>query len=93
MYIHLLMTHYLSFKPDKNADQVTAISALQDCVAAVRRWMLSDKLMINDKKTEFLMTGTKQQLAKLISIILLLATLTLSVLTKLEILVFGSIVT
>ena len=30
----------------------------------IRSWMTSDKLLLNDDKTEFLMIGSKQQLAK-----------------------------
>ena len=30
----------------------------------VRSWMISDNLMLNDDKTEFLILGTRQQLAK-----------------------------
>ena len=30
----------------------------------IRNWMTNDKLLLNDDKTEFLMIGTKQQLAK-----------------------------
>ena len=30
----------------------------------LRKWMIRDRLMLNDDKTEFLLLGTKQQLAK-----------------------------
>ena len=56
---------YLAFKPVTITDQVTAVNALGDCLHAVRNWMLNDKLMINDTKTEFLVIGTKQQLSKI----------------------------
>ena len=55
---------YLAFKPDKVTDEDRALSALQDCINDVRQWMLSNKLKINDKKTEFLILGSKQQLEK-----------------------------
>ena len=51
---------YLAFKPGSLTDQEVAVKALGDCVHAVRNWMLNDKLMINDPKTEFLVIGTKQ---------------------------------
>ena len=38
---------------------------MENCISDIRAWMLHDKLMINDNKTEFLIIGTKQQLAKL----------------------------
>ena len=30
----------------------------------IRKWMLQDRLKLNDDKTEFIIIGTKQQLAK-----------------------------
>ena len=56
---------YLSFKPGSNVSQVAAVEAMENCISDIRAWMLHDKLMINDDKTEFLIIGTKQQLAKL----------------------------
>ena len=35
-----------------------------DCIGDVRSLMISDNLMLNDDKTEFLILGTKQQLPK-----------------------------
>lgn len=32
--------------------------------ADIRQWMIKDKLIINDEKTEFMMIGTKAQLSK-----------------------------
>ena len=37
---------------------------MQNCIADVRRWMLSDRLKLNDDKTEVIIIGTRQQLAK-----------------------------
>ena len=37
---------------------------MNDCIADIRNWMISDKLMLNDDKTEFVLIGTRQQLAK-----------------------------
>ena len=37
---------------------------MNKCVDDLRNWMITDKLMINDDKTEFLLIGTRQQLAK-----------------------------
>ena len=31
-------------------------------VEKIREWMIRDKLMINDSKTEFILIGTRQQL-------------------------------
>ena len=35
---------------------------MEKCIANVRSWMINDKLMLNDDKTEFLMIGTSKQL-------------------------------
>ena len=55
---------YVSFQPRNAADQDSAVSSLQNCIAEVRAWMLVNKLKINDSKTEFLILGSKQQLQK-----------------------------
>ena len=45
--------------------QADAIQAMEKCIDAVRKWMIQDRLMINDDKTEILLVGTRQQLDKL----------------------------
>ena len=37
---------------------------MENCPADIREWMLSDTLKLNDDKTEFVIIGTRQQLAK-----------------------------
>lgn len=54
---------YLSFKP-VSTSQDDAIRAIENCVAEVRAWMVSHKLLLNDTKTEFLIIGSRQQLSK-----------------------------
>ena len=56
---------YLSFKPLGNTAQADAIQATEKCIDAVRKWIIQDRLMINDDKTEFLLVGTRQQRDKL----------------------------
>ena len=56
---------YVSFSPNKSTGQFEAVTAIQHCVEDIRNWMANDKLLLNDDKTEFLMIGTKQQLAKI----------------------------
>ena len=56
---------YLAFSPDNNTGQVQAIESMERCIEEIRTWMLTDKLKINDNKTEFLIIGTKQQLSKI----------------------------
>ena len=55
---------YVSFRPDSFAAQDQAIKAIENCIADVRAWLVSHKLMFNDSKTEFLIIGSSQQLSK-----------------------------
>ena len=55
---------YLSFKPDTSSSQSEAIEAMELCIKAIRAWMTTDKLKLNDDKTEFLIICTRQQLSK-----------------------------
>ena len=51
---------YTSFKPDAGAHQSAAVTAMQNCIDDVKRWMLADKLKLNKDKTEFILIGTRQ---------------------------------
>ena len=55
---------YLSFKPGSTATEEESIAAMENCIKAIRAWMILDKMKINDIQTEFLIIGTKQQLNK-----------------------------
>ena len=55
---------YISFKPSSD-NLETAISSMNKCIEIVRKYMLKNQLKINDKKTEFLVIGTPQQLEKI----------------------------
>ena len=46
------------------ANQIDAVVAVQRCMSDIPTWMLTDKLKLNDDKTEFMLLGTKQQLFK-----------------------------
>ena len=56
---------YLAFQPNDSAAQDSAMKAMEACLQDIRDWMIRDKLMINDDKTEFLIIGTKAQLSKI----------------------------
>ena len=53
---------YLSFRPIPSTNQTASVAAIENCVAELRSWMISNMLMVNDSKTEFLIVGNKQQL-------------------------------
>ena len=55
---------YISFSPNDIDEQLNTLFAIEDCVAAIRSWMSEDKLKLNDDNTEFLLVGTKRQLAE-----------------------------
>ena len=40
------------------------MTAMQNCIKDIHLWMENDKLLLNEEKTEFLIVGTRQQLAK-----------------------------
>ena len=41
-----------------------AIQGMEKCIEDIRHWMVSDRLLLNDEKTEFLPISTRQQLSK-----------------------------
>jgi len=53
---------FLAFKP--GIDEDVAISKLEECILHVRSWMAQNFLKLNDDKTEFLIIGSRHQLAK-----------------------------
>ena len=55
---------YFAFSPNVQGDNASAVKAMCDCIMDLRTWMIRDRLMLNDDKTEFLLLGTKKQLAK-----------------------------
>ena len=34
---------------------------MRDCIHDLRKWVIEDRLMLNDDKTELMLVGTKQQ--------------------------------
>ena len=56
---------YLSFKPGSSVGELEAVTALQNCIIDIKTWMTTDKLKLNDGKTEFIIIGTRAQLDKI----------------------------
>ena len=57
---------YLSFRPSCGtgvSEECVAV-AMQNCVSDIESWARLNSLMLNDGKTEFIVIGTRQQLAK-----------------------------
>ena len=66
---------YLSFDPNGPTDQAMALEAMERCISDLRKWMYRDRLKINDDKTEFLVIGSRQQLLKILLVLLILSLL------------------
>ena len=45
---------YLGFKSDGTSSLDEAISVMNRCISDLRNWMIRDRLMINDGKTELI---------------------------------------
>ena len=54
---------YVPFSPNLEI-QNQAVSCMESCLEDVTSWMISNKLKMNDSKTEFIIIGSHQQLAK-----------------------------
>ena len=60
---HLTIAHsyaddtgiYLAFNRNDDSNQDAAIATMEACLCEIRNWMINDKLMINDSKTEFML--------------------------------------
>ena len=52
---------YTSFKPEESE---AALERLEACIEEIRNWMEANYLKLNDSKTEFIIFGTKIDLAK-----------------------------
>ena len=57
-------TVYLSFKPGYAIDKSEATDTMQACICHIQKWLVKNKMKMNGDKTQFLLIGTRQQLAK-----------------------------
>ena len=55
---------YLAFSPAVLGEDEAALNAMRDCIHDLRNWMIEDRLMLNDDKTELMLIGTRQQFQK-----------------------------
>ncbi|CAB3987163.1 Hypothetical predicted protein, partial [Paramuricea clavata] len=56
---------YISFRADSRIDQETAVRTVEMCIDDIKRWMLANRLKLNEGKTEVILIGTWQQLEKI----------------------------
>ena len=55
----------MSFKPSKPGSKEMCLHQLDGCISDMRSWMANNMLKLNNEKTEFIIFGTCQQLAKI----------------------------
>ena len=66
MFIVMLMTHSCIYLLNLIIPPCqAAVAATESCIRDIRQWLLHDRLMIIDIKSEFLIIGTRQQLQKI----------------------------
>ena len=56
---------YCSLNPNCVNDQEVAVQGMENCISNLSDWTNGSKLKMNDGKTECMLIGTRQQLAKL----------------------------
>ena len=56
---------YMSLKPSKPGSKEMCLHQLEGCISDIRLWIANNILKLNDKKTEVIIFGTHQQLAKI----------------------------
>ena len=54
---------YVSFKPNSQAN---AVNTIEKSIADVRNWIVSNRLFINDSKTEFMIIGSRKHWLRLV---------------------------
>ena len=59
---------YLAFKPKRTDSQEQCTTTLEKCISETKTLMGSNRLRLNDDKTEFIIIGSRQQLSKIIDI-------------------------
>ena len=55
---------YLAFSLDVQGEVEAALNAMCDCIHDLRNWIIEDRLILNDDKTELMLICTRQQLQK-----------------------------
>ena len=60
--IRILMSF---FKPEGQPSQDAAIRTIENCIADIQSWMIDDRLLINDDKTEVLLIVTVRRILML----------------------------
>ena len=59
---------YISFNPKEPNAAMEALRKLELCIMDLKNWMKTNKLMLNNNKTEFFIAGSRQSIQRLPSI-------------------------
>ena len=51
-------------EPSETGKDKDSLRRLEECIESVRKWMVCNKLKLNDNKTEFMVFGSKASLKK-----------------------------
>ena len=60
--------NYATFKPAIHESRDQCLNRIYQCLGEIRVWMITNLMKLNDGKTEFMLIGTTQELAKVNSI-------------------------
>ena len=52
---------YLSFKSSSTVDKRSAVSCIEACISDINKWILTNKLKLNNSKTEVLVIGARHR--------------------------------
>ena len=55
------MQIYLSFESSSTVDKLSAVSCIEACISDINKWMLCNKLKLNNSKTEVLVIGARHR--------------------------------
>ena len=58
---HAIVDH---FKADDRVEELQCINNIENCMVNIKKWMDSNRLKMNDTKTEYIQFGNKRQLQK-----------------------------
>ena len=65
IHIYVYQCFIVFYFPNSKTAQSHARSALENCISQISTWMSINRLKLNSVKTEFVILGTRQQLAKM----------------------------
>ena len=65
LMVHAYADHTQVYVATQASDQATAMERLTNCIVKICDWMASNRLKLNEDKTQVIWLGTRHQLSKL----------------------------